>query len=568
MILKNVTSLYAKAFLSALLVFLFTACNQVFLENSFEYKNSLSVELLGTTTQVAYVNNGEFTLLGGCNEVGADVEIYSLQGDVLGRAVCSKDFNFSVPMSINTDSLNEEDVLSYYAVITDPHRAAIKNQSATLNLIYATGVLPISIESPVNGELIYSLNQNNIPVIGSCDDAGALIRFNQTSSTAVCNGSGYSAVLDFTTVLAEGPIQLQASIQNALGASGLSNIVDLVKDTQGPSIVITTFPVGNTITFPGKSNVTIGGDCDESGAEVTFSHGLGTATCNGVSFSTNLNFNNEVDGSISLTASITDANGNASTSAAVMLDKERAPVPVINTPTDSQSLLFANINVTGNCYAGLTVRVVSGLVGAPLLTTCDGSGNFAFNNVSLSSGPGAQSITLNQYDTFGSTSLNVVRNFSYDPFTLRISSGVNDIANIALGTVGGINYDIIWGDGASDRGVTSGVGGGDLVSHTYLSAFTGDVIFEGIRREQVEALLITRGFWEFDLSDLSNGVIERIAISGGGGFASRITGDLSVLRPPLNYFRVHARNTITGDISNVPTSTESFDIQGDNTTVI
>lgn len=110
-------------------------------------------------------------------------------------------------------------------------------------------------------------------------------------------------------------------------------------DLTAPTVAITT-PAsnGSVVLNSNLSSYTVSGTCSENGLNVSLAGSLSaTATCSGGSWTTNLNLSGLSDGTLSLTASQTDAAGNTTSTAARTFIKDNlSPAISIATPIGLQ----------------------------------------------------------------------------------------------------------------------------------------------------------------------------------------------------------------------------------------
>ncbi len=258
--------------------------------------------------------------------------------------------------------------------------------------------------------------------------------------------------------------------------------------------------------------------------------------------------------------------------------------PVIVSPLGGSTLLASAQTISGTCQRNATVRITSGIVGAPITTSCNSSGNFSLS-ATLTSPDGLKTLVAEQFDSDGNTSPTSSINVNLDPFRLMISAGgtAGLSAEIALLLQSGSTWSIDWGDGTTSSGHASGSAAGDLVSHTYSGPYTGPVRFENLDASDVREILIRAGGWSFDLADLPSGLTSfndlgtRNLIQGNLGSlpssliflrlmgSNIVSGDIMNLPAGLTSFRLEGRNTINGDVANLPLGLTYYRVNGDNT---
>lgn len=245
------------------------------------------------------------------------------------------------------------------------------------NNVLSSVDLRITIDNPISGTTLNSLNVSSVTVAGSCSQEGWAITFNNSSfGTSVCSQGAFTLNLDFSLFL-DGPVELQATMHGGENDSVVSNRVLLVKNSVGPNISIINPFLGTLLNSVNQGNISLTGTCDEVGQSVTFSHGVGAITCDGTNFTGALDFTSVAEGSFNLVATISDTSGNVSNSSPVALVKDITPPSIsISSPSTGSFVNSGNSNsfpVSGACSeAGQNVTFNFG--SGSLL--CDGS-NFS-----------------------------------------------------------------------------------------------------------------------------------------------------------------------------------------------
>ncbi|MCC7085436.1 MAG: peptidylprolyl isomerase [Pirellulales bacterium] len=258
--------------------------------------------------------------------------------------------------------------------------------------------LNVSIDQPA---AINSANQHNISASGTAE-ANSTVKLTisnganslaERQTTANNSGNWTISNIDVST-LPEGTITFSAtatvgSVTSAPATKTTS------KDTVAPAVAITsaTNPIGDAQ----DQNVNVSGTV-EVGSTVSVVATDGTTTTSAVSATVDASGNWSIagfnvsslqDGSITFTATATDAAGNTATGSTTATKDTVAPAVAITmvTPTVINSANQSSVGVSGTAEADASITL-SASNGAnsitPLTTTADSNGNWSVSNIDVS----------------------------------------------------------------------------------------------------------------------------------------------------------------------------------------
>jgi hypothetical protein len=271
-----------------------------------------------------------------------------------------------------------------YAVDTAGNSSAVASFSWTIDLIAPT--LTITSKPAAN----WNSTAASFSFLAMDTGGGAVAGF----QCKVDSGAYASCVTGVTyTGLSQGSHQFYIYVTDTAGNQSSAQSYTWIVDTVAPVVTIdvpsassTVVPVGSVSSYP------VSGSCSENGSTVTIGGLSGvTAACSSGAWSTNLNLSSLVDGSYSLSASQTDAAGNAGTSASKVVIKDTtAPAINLTTPvaTAGGNTLTVNWNVTEAnvpSSSSFTVEIYNGSAWAAFGTLTATAGANSAKAYSLSS---------------------------------------------------------------------------------------------------------------------------------------------------------------------------------------
>ncbi|MCM2323342.1 MAG: hypothetical protein NDJ90_08785 [Oligoflexia bacterium] len=189
--------------------------------------------------------------------------------------------------------------------------------------------ITVSITSPSGGATVNVANQAALTVSGACSESTRTVTVSAgtvTASPTCSGGNTWSTTLDLSS-LSDSAISITANHSNVNSVAAAEASVSVNKDGTAPTSVAITTPTASAyVNAANTSAFTISGTCSEPGTDnVTVKAGattLGTASCSGTTFSGSFDLSAQAEGAVSLTAILSDAAANSTTSSAVSITKD------------------------------------------------------------------------------------------------------------------------------------------------------------------------------------------------------------------------------------------------------
>ena len=315
------------------------------------------------------------------------------------------------------------------------------------------------------------ITSDNTLVFSGTAEAGALVHVfldGVEIGTTLADGSGAWS-FDYTgTPLADGTYAVTARAEDAAhNLSPVSAPFNAVVDTTPPAAPTVTALTTNDTTP--EIHGTLGAALEAGDVftvtvhGVTYTAGDGNLVVSGTDWTLTVPAGNELpEGTYPVTATVTDAAGNAASDAStneLVIDTTPPAAPVVLTPTNGSLTNDATPAITGTAEAGSTVSVyLDGILAGTALA--DGSGNWTFTPSSpLADGP--HTVYATATDAAGNTSANSNTN----AFTVDTAAPAVTITAPAEGSTTGDSTPTISGttDAAEGSTVTVTIG---AESHT------------------------------------------------------------------------------------------------------
>jgi hypothetical protein len=256
-----------------------------------------------------------------------------------------------------------------------------------------------------------AINNGNVTgysFAATCETGGGAVSFSLTSGATVsgsgpCSAGAYTAGPVNASSLTDGPVSVSVTQADALGNSATAT-ASTTKDTVNPTVAITA-PA--TITSANQATYSVAGTCSENTRTVSVSIGgiAATPTCTSLAWNTGpVNVTALAQGSVTITATHTDAAGNSATATASTNKDTIAPALTIATLTPINIGNVAAYSFTGACETGGSAVSFSVTAGATLsgTATCTAGAYAVSRNAStLTDGPVSVSVT--QSDVWGNS---------------------------------------------------------------------------------------------------------------------------------------------------------------------
>ena len=277
--------------------------------------------------------------------------------------------------------------------------------NAVRSLAKKTSLPLVQILSPLSTDFINLSNYLSFIVSGSCSDEGGLVKLlagGQSSTQVSCHAGNFSLRASLEQ-LPDGPLTLSVTHQDLVGNRSLVSAVTLEKDTISPSV---TFAAVSPVNIQNQSRYTLSGSCSEEGALVSIGGPSSLSSlplltlCSAGAFSQVLDLSAAVDGSLQLTADLTDRAGNRATRAQVSLLKITTAPQVRFDPGATINLSSSlSYLLSGSCQSGLPVVIGGGL---SVTLPCQ-SGSFSLRHDLSGLPDGPVLFSADQTDTAGNT---------------------------------------------------------------------------------------------------------------------------------------------------------------------
>jgi hypothetical protein len=354
---------------------------------------------LTNTGPVRLDNVVAYPIEGTCSEPGQTVE---LNGGITATTVCQADKTFS--KVVNYSNLPDTTYTLRATFVSSSGNPAVP---ATLSVVKDTvrPTLAITNTNSINASTALSF-----AVIGTCSDSQRPVNITatdgtrETTASSTCANGSFSVPTNFGS-LVDGPITVSANMTDTVGNPALMSQVTITRDTVLPTARITS---SGYINADSVSSYTVRGTCSETGRLVTIAGRVGgSTTCSSGAFAAALNYSQADDGPVTVTAMMSDAAGNISTTSTVTLIKDTVPATVaINNSTPVNASNEAAYPITGTCSEPTRNVTIDGGVGEKRIsgvTTCSGSGTFTLTRDLTEFDQGSITITATQTDAAGNT---------------------------------------------------------------------------------------------------------------------------------------------------------------------
>jgi hypothetical protein len=330
-------------------------------------------------------NSATFSVTGTCSEVSQTVTI-KVDGSTAGLSQTGGSCTGSTfSATVSTTGLSQG-ARNFTAEISDVAGNLVI--SASISVTKDTSLPSIAVSVPAASSYInISNNSASFTVSGTCSETSQPVTVRVDGSTAglsqtggLCNGATFSATVS-TTGLAQGSRNFTADISDAAGNTNSSASNPVTKDTVAPSVSLSTPANGSYInTSTNSSAFSVSGTCNEASQLVTIKVDSSTAglsqvggTCDGATFSAQVDTMGLGSGARIFTAEITDLAGNLSGSGSNSVTKDITPPSWTNTlshsPTNNSFTASPPLNYTAdatdaNGIAGYDYAIGTGTSGA------------------------------------------------------------------------------------------------------------------------------------------------------------------------------------------------------------
>jgi|GEM_PF-3594151 len=239
----------------------------------------------------------------------------------------------------------------------------------------------VSISSPAADSFVNASNVTAFHVSGSCSAEGDVsLDFNSglVQENTSCVSGTWSASVDLSSLI-DGNVQLSVEHMDTAGNSAIPVSRTFIKDTVAPTLAFTS-PAVNTVVNTTMTSFNVAGTCSENGRPIQISGGASivTATCASGAWTANLDFSNKTPGTLTVTATSSDAAGNEASTSRNFIKNTPA---VLALTTGSTLVQFSNTIANGGTSS--------------LTFTLKNNGQMQANSISIPAPTGSFSMTTN-----------------------------------------------------------------------------------------------------------------------------------------------------------------------------
>jgi hypothetical protein len=336
-------------------------------------------------------NKASYTVAGTCSENTRAVSVSV--GGIAATPVCT-----SLAWSTTVDASGLSD--GTVTITADLNDAAGNNATqATRSITKDTSIPSVAITS---APVVNNANKAAYTFSGTCSDTGqpVSVKVGATTSSVTCTLLTWSATLNVSANADSAVLLVTADHSDTAGNAAVQASTLIVKDTVNPTV---TIAAASLINNANKASYTVSGTCSENTRNVAINIGgvTDTQVCTASSWSTTLDVTAVPDsGSVSITATHTDAVLNSTTASTTVVKNTNLPTVAISTSPTIFNGNKAAYPVTGICSEnGRPVTVnVGGVTATP---TCTAGAWSASLNVTAVADNSTVSITANHSDTVG-----------------------------------------------------------------------------------------------------------------------------------------------------------------------
>ena len=360
---------------------------------------------------ITSANQAAYTIGGTCSDDGR--AITAQIGSKSASATCGVPSTGLFTTGAVDVSSDAQGSISLSVTITDA-----AGNSATFN----DSTLKDSVGPTLTIGTLVAINNANKAAYGfsgTCETGGSLVSFSLTrtasaNGTATCSGGTYTAGPVDVSALADGTVSISVGQLDSLNNSATTN-GSVNKDTANPTVALNALAAVNAAN---RSAYAISGTCSEAGRNVAVSV-VGSATvnaspvplCTAGAFSTTVDISALADGTLSVSATHTDAAGNSATASTTVNKDTTYVLTVALAGTGTGSVTGTGINCPGDCTESITHGTVV------ILTAAANTGStFTGWSGGGCSGTGTCSVTVTAATTVTAT-------FALNTYLLNVSIG-------------------------------------------------------------------------------------------------------------------------------------------------
>ncbi len=373
---------------------------------------------LGITSATDVINaaNATNASINGTGEPGASISVFVTDGAtdtaVMTTSVAA-DGTWSIT-DIDVSGLSDGTLAYQVAATNAQGHTSNALRSATKDTVAPT-VDITTVTNPVNIGNVSNVTASGTGEVGANLSIVASDGTNSTAAqtTTIAAGGAWSVSGFNLSALNDGTITFTVTATDAAGNTATDSLTTS-KDTVAPTVAITSVTdpansanaanttISGTGTVGATISVVVGDGTNSTAAQTTTVGSGGTWSISGINV-TSLN-----DGTITYTATASDAAGNTSTATRTAQKDTTAPavaVTVTTNPVNAGNVTSTSANGTGEVGANISLVVTDGTNStAALTTTVTANGTWSITGINVSSlSDGTITFTATATDTAGNT---------------------------------------------------------------------------------------------------------------------------------------------------------------------
>jgi len=352
---------------------------------------------INSPASINAANIGAYTVSGNCSENGQIVNVNV--GGVAAAPTCAL-------LAYTTAGMNVSGLADGSVTITADHSNAALTAAPQASATVLKDVIAptVTIAAPT---IINVANKTAYTVSGNCSENTRIVTVNVGGVTAapVCSvGSYLTSAMNVSGLADNAAVSITANHTDSVGNPATQASTTVIKDTVIPTVTITSALV---ITNSNKAGYSVSGACSENGRIVTVNVGgvAASPTCTSLLYTASaMNVSALLDSaSVSVTANLSDAAGNAATQASITVIKDTIATVSITTAAVINNANKAGYSISGACSDNGSLVTVS--VGGVIATPTCASQLYTTSamNVSALADGAALSVTANHSDSVGNT---------------------------------------------------------------------------------------------------------------------------------------------------------------------
>lgn len=259
-------------------------------------------------------NRASFPFQGTCNETGATIQI---TGSITDSVTCSFG-TFSKNLNLTSVA---DGAVTLTAQVTD--LAGNSSSTSSVNLTKDTIAPTLTLTGPASGSVFDASEAASVTISGTCSEDTRTIAITGIFSDSItCTSGAWSKTYDLTSQ-PDGELQVRINHSDAAGNTATEISATYTKDTTAPTLVISSPAENGYVSSSNYTAYTVGGTCSEDGRTVNVSGAFtASAVCTSGFWGFNYNFTAIADGPLSISATLSDAAGNTTTTAARNFTKD------------------------------------------------------------------------------------------------------------------------------------------------------------------------------------------------------------------------------------------------------